>query len=78
MTKSLEDVNGIIMGKGFAILIWDGYGSGLVRINPRLLAVGVDIYGNPKNWWSYENEEDRDSKVQELISGMEYYQIIED
>lgn len=24
------------MGEGYAILIWDGWGAGLVRINPRL------------------------------------------
>lgn len=39
------------MGKGYAILIWDGWGAGLVRINPRLLTEGEDIYGNPNNWF---------------------------
>jgi hypothetical protein len=42
------------MSDGYAILLWDGYGAGLVRINPRLLTNGVDIYGNPKNWFSCE------------------------
>jgi len=44
------------MGKGYAILIWDGWGAGLVRINPRLLTEGEDMYGNPCNWWSCSDE----------------------
>jgi len=28
------------MGNGFAILVWTAWGSGLVRVNPRLLDNG--------------------------------------
>lgn len=34
------------MGSGYWVLVWDGWGSGLNMINPRLL---VDDDGN--NWW---------------------------
>ena len=39
------------MGKGYWVLVWDGWGAGLVMINPRLLSDGVDQHGNPRNWW---------------------------
>lgn len=39
------------MGKGYSVLVWDGYGAGLVMLNARLLVEGVDLYGNPCNWW---------------------------
>lgn len=39
------------MGSGYAILLWDYWGAGLVRVNPRLLTDGVDMYGNPNNWF---------------------------
>lgn len=44
------------MGKGYAILIWDDWGAGLVRINARLYAEGEDLYGNPNNWFSTKYE----------------------
>jgi hypothetical protein len=37
--------------KGYWILIWDGWGSGLVMLNPRLHSEGVDLDGNPLNWF---------------------------
>lgn len=49
------------MGSGYSILVWDGYGAGLVRINPRLHVEGEDMYGNPCNWWPCDdgaNEEE--------------------
>ena len=39
------------MGEGYWILLWDGWGAGLVMLNPRLHSEGVDIYGNPRNWF---------------------------
>ena len=39
------------MGKGYWILLADGYGDGLILINPRLHAEGSDTGGNPRNWW---------------------------
>ncbi len=37
------------MGNSYAILIWDGWGAGLVRINPRLHTDGVDTHGYSRN-----------------------------
>lgn len=34
------------MGRGYSVLVWDGYRDGLNMINPRLLH---DAKGN--NWW---------------------------
>lgn len=45
------------MGNGYAILLWDAWGAGLVRVNPRLHAEGEDMYGNPKNWWPCDGDE---------------------
>ncbi len=36
---------------GFMVLVWKGFGDGLVRVNPTLHCVGVDSEGNPRNWW---------------------------
>ena len=33
------------MGEGYWILLWDGWGSGLNMVNPRLLTI------NGENWW---------------------------
>ena len=44
------------MGSGYWILIADGFGSGLVLLNPRLLSNGVDMYGNEKNWYPCDKE----------------------
>lgn len=41
---------------GYIILVWDGYGSGLVRINPRLHSEGTDLHGNPCNWWTCKRD----------------------
>jgi hypothetical protein len=42
------------MGDGYWILVWDGFGSGLIMLNPRLHTDGVDKAGNPRNWWPCE------------------------
>lgn len=39
------------MGFGYMILLFDGYGAGLVLINPRFYVEGVDLHGNPRNWF---------------------------
>lgn len=66
------------MGKGFAILVWDSWGSGLVRINPRLLDNGAtDIYGNPNNWFPYNSEEQKQEIIKELTNGIKHFDIIE-
>ena len=65
-------------GNGYCILVWDGYGSGLVRINPRLLTKGLDIYDNPKNWWSCREDttdEEILAKHADALHGL-HYQII--
>lgn len=66
------------MGKGFMILVWDSFGSGLVMVNARMLSRGKDIYGNPTNWWSYKSEEEKESKIKELTEGIENFKVIED
>lgn len=42
------------MGNGYSILIWDGWGAGLVMLNPRFFTSGFDMYGNPCNWFPCE------------------------
>lgn len=39
------------MGSGYWILLAEGFSSGLVLINPKLHTEGIDLYGNPRNWW---------------------------
>ena len=46
------------MGTGYWILLWDGWGAGLVMLNPRLHTDGVDCYGNPRNWFPHPNGEE--------------------
>ena len=46
------------MGEGYWILLWDGWGSGLVMLNPRLHTEGVDCYGNPRNWFPHPEGEE--------------------
>jgi hypothetical protein len=65
------------MGQGFAILIWDSWGAGLVRVNARLLSKGEDMYGNPKNWWPYKTEDEKTAKIIELTDGLYQFDIIE-
>lgn len=47
------------MGKGYFILLWDAWGDGCVRINPRLYTEGTDASGNLKNWWFCSDEEEQ-------------------
>ena len=66
------------MGRGFAILVWDSWGSGLVRINPRLLDNGhTDIYGNPNNWFPCKSEEQKHEMIKELVGDNKYYVVID-
>ncbi len=39
------------MGQGYWVLVWDGFGAGLVMINPRMITEGLDMYKNPNNWF---------------------------
>jgi len=50
------------MGRGYWILLADGFSAGLVLVNPRLHTEGTDMYGNPRNWWT-ANENDDDESV---------------
>ena len=65
------------MGKGYFILVWDGWGSGLVRINPRLHTDGTDMYGNPQNWWPCDDTatEAGIADAHELDDLYEYYRV---
>jgi len=51
-TKGAEAVGSL----GYVILIWDGWGCGLVRVKARLLTEGNDMYGNGRNWWPCDHE----------------------
>lgn len=65
------------MGNGYCILLWDGWGAGCVRINPRLHTDGVDMYGNPKNWWPTDGvEADNDILERHGLAGVQHYKII--
>ena len=55
------------MGDGYHVLIWDGFGVGLVMLNPRLLTVGVDSKGNPRNWWPCPTDMSEDEKAEYVI-----------
>lgn len=65
------------MGKGFSILIWDSFGAGLVRVNPRLAVKGLDMYGNPNNWFAYKSDTEKHALISELVEGAKHYRIIE-
>jgi len=56
------------MGLGYAILIWDRWGAGLVRVNARLHVEGLDLYGNPNNWFPCESIPDESTA--RLIHGL--------
>ncbi len=51
------------MGSGYWILLHDGWGAGLVMINPRFHSEGVDMYGNPLNWWPLHDESETDGSI---------------
>ena len=52
------------MGTGYWILLADGFGAGLVLLNPRLHTEGLDMYGNPCNWWPQQDgDKDNDEAV---------------
>jgi len=65
------------MGNGFFILIWDSWGAGLVRVNPRLLSIGKDLYGNPRNWFPYKTNKEKEDMVMEMTKNLEYYDVFE-
>lgn len=52
------------MGDGYSILVWDDFGAGLVKINPRLITEGVDLYGNPCNWWPCDSDVSDDEIIE--------------
>lgn len=65
------------MGKGIAILLWDSFGAGLVRVNARLAIKGEDMYGNPNNWFPYNTDQERNDLINELTEGVKHFQVIE-
>lgn len=69
------------MDKGFAILVWDAWSAGLVRVGARLLDDGTkDMYGNPNNWFPYSTIEEAHELIDELTEGLpkHRYKIIFD
>jgi len=67
------------MGKGYWILVWDGFGAGLVAINPRLHTAGKDMYGNPQNWWPCDDDttEEQIAELHGLDDKYENYRIVQ-
>lgn len=66
------------MGDGYHILVWDGFGGGLVLINPRLHTEGLDVYNNPRNWWPCKQSDTIDSIIEhhKLRERYTHYKII--
>lgn len=60
------------MGQCFRVLVWDGWGTGLHMINPRLLTDE-----NGFNYFSYYSEAEKYQLLGELLNGLEYYKVIE-
>ena len=40
---------------GYWVMVWDGWGAGLVMLNPRMLTDGVDWQGGPLGSTDYTN-----------------------
>lgn len=49
------------MGESYAILLWDGWGGGLTRKNPRLHTDGQGVHGNPRNSWPLKGDDTQTS-----------------
>lgn len=66
------------MGKGYHILVWDGWGFGLNMINPRLHTEGVGFDNNPINWFPVDKELAEDEIVvkHKLNSLYNHFKII--
>lgn len=64
------------MGESYCILVWDDWGAGLVRVNPRLHAEGVDLYGNPKNDFVLEGNPTDDELIARHDLGGAHHQVI--
>ena len=65
------------MGNGISILVWDSYGQGLVRVNPRLIINGKDCYDNDCNWFPYKSKEEKEKLISELTKGYAHFKVIE-
>ncbi len=50
------------MNEGYSILVWDMWGLGFSRVNPRLLSEGTCSKGFPINWWR-KQERDTTQKI---------------
>jgi len=66
------------MGKGYWILVWDEFGAGLVMLNPRMHTEGVDMYGNPCNWWPCDDgtTEEQIAEKHDLNMKYNHYRIV--
>lgn len=65
------------MGSGYIILVYDGFGCGLIRINPRLHAEGRDKHGNPVNWWPCDRRDrEEDLARRHDLSNYTRYDVI--
>lgn len=67
------------MGNSYAILVWDDWGGGLVRVNARLLCEGLDMYGNPRNSWSCDADiTDEQIAATHNLKNYKHYLILRD
>lgn len=62
---------------GYWILLFDGWGAGLVMVNPRLHVEGVDLDGYPRNWWPGEDGDDEDAVLaRHGLTGREFVRVV--
>ena len=65
------------MGESYSILLWDDWGGGLVRVNPRLHAEGCDDHGNPINSFTLEGDpSDEEILARHELEGAEHYLVL--
>jgi len=60
------------MGKGFWLLAWDSWGSGLNMVNPRIITGA-----NGDNFFRYGDVKDKQMQVKILTSNLEHWKVID-
>lgn len=65
------------MGQGYWIIVHDGWGAGLVMINPRMYQEGYDYLGNPANWWPCKaDESEHELAKRHDLSEFKYHVVV--
>lgn len=57
---------------GYSILVWDDYGQGKNMIDPYIYVEGVDVFGNPKNWFQFDQLTDEEIIEKHDLQGYHY------